>query len=192
MKAPELRKSLDRALKQVRITDIHTHLYSPCFGGLLLRGIDELLTYHYLVAETFRYVEMPYADFFAMSKKGQADLAWKTLFVDRSPLSEATRGVLTALNRLGLDMGRRDLRSCRKFFAALTPEKHVDLVFETAGIEDCVMTNDPFDDLERPVWEKSFRNDPRFKAALRIDPLLTAWEKACPRLREWEIGRAHV
>jgi hypothetical protein len=185
MKASELRKHLDRALKQVRITDIHTHLYSPCFGGFLLRGVDELLTYHYLVAETFRHVEMSYGDFFAMAKKEQADLVWKTLFVDRSPLSEATRGVLTALDRLGLDVGRRDLRSCRKFFAALTPEKHVDLVFETAGLKDCVMTNDPFDDLERPVWEGRYKADPRFKAALRIDPLLGGWEKACPRLKEW-------
>jgi hypothetical protein len=185
MKAPELRKCLDRAIQRVRVLDIHTHLYAPCFGGLLLRGIDELLTYHYLVAETFRHVEMPYADFFTLPKKDQADLVWKTLFVDRSPLSEATRGVLTTLDRLGLDAGRRDLRAARKFFAGLTPEKHVDLVFEAAGLAECVMTNDPFDDLERPVWEKSFRSDSRFKAALRIDPLLTAWEKAGPRLREW-------
>jgi len=185
MKIQDVRKSLDRALKQVRITDIHTHLYAPCFGDLLLRGIDELLTYHYLVAETFRHVAMPFKDFFAMPRKDQADLVWKTLFVDRSPLSEATRGVLTTLDRLGLDVGRRDLRSYRKFFAAQSPRKHVDLVFETAGIEDCVMTNDPFDDRERAVWSGGFRDDPRFKAALRIDPLLVTWEKACPRLKEW-------
>ena len=34
------------------------------------------------------------------------------------------------------------------------------------------MTNSPFDDLERPVWERGFARDPRFVAALRIDPLL--------------------
>jgi len=185
MKTQELRRVLDRALGRVRITDIHTHLYAPCFGGLLLWGIDELLTYHYLVAETFRHVGMPYGDFFAMPRKDQADLVWKTLFVDRSPLSEATRGVLTSLERLGLDAGKRDLRACRKFFARQTVEKHVDLVFETAGIRDCVMTNDPFDDRERPVWLGLMRGDDRFKAALRIDPLLVEWEKACPRLREW-------
>ena len=31
--------------------DIHTHLYEAAFGELLLWGIDELLIYHYLVAE---------------------------------------------------------------------------------------------------------------------------------------------
>ncbi len=185
MKAQELRKSLDRALKQVRITDIHTHIYAPCFGDLLLRGIDELLTYHYLVAEAFRFIDLPYRGFFAMPKKDQADLVWKTLFLDRSPLSEAARGVVTTLDRLGLDVGKRDLRACRKFFARLSPERHVDLVFETAGLRDCVMTNDPFDDLERPVWTGPLKADPRFKAALRIDPLLLGWEKSCPRLREW-------
>jgi hypothetical protein len=51
------------------ITDMHTHLYPPGFGtpvpnatgqtdpaGLMLWGLDELVTYHYLVAEVFRAV----------------------------------------------------------------------------------------------------------------------------------------
>ncbi len=185
MKAQELKKILDRALGRVGIMDIHTHLYAPSFGDLLLRGIDELLTYHYLVAEALRFVDMPPRDFLAMAKKDQADLVWKTLFVDRSPLSEAARGVVTTLDRLGLDLRRRDLRPARKFFASLDVRKHVDLVFDRAGLDVCVMTNDPFDDPERRIWEGGYRADPRFKAALRIDPLLTAWEGSCLRLREW-------
>lgn len=176
---------LDRALKGTRILDIHTHLYAPAFGELLLRGVDELLTYHYLAAETLRHVPMAPGEFFGMPKRDQADLVWKTLFVDRSPLSEATRGVLTALERLGADAGRRDLRAYRKFFAGLSVERHVDRVFEAAGVAEVVMTNDPFDPLERPVWQGRYRPDPRFHAALRIDPILTAWERAVPRLREW-------
>ena len=39
------------------VYDIHTHLYDPAFGDLLLWGIDDLLVYHYLVAESFRYHE---------------------------------------------------------------------------------------------------------------------------------------
>ena len=38
------------------IIDVHTHLCPASFGHLLLRGIDELLTYHYLIAETLRWV----------------------------------------------------------------------------------------------------------------------------------------
>ena len=33
--------------------------------------------------------------FYIKPKHGQADLIWKALFVDRMPLSEATRGVGT-------------------------------------------------------------------------------------------------
>jgi len=34
---------------------MHPHLHDPAFGELLVWGIDELLVYHYLVAEAFRY-----------------------------------------------------------------------------------------------------------------------------------------
>src|SRR4051812_3375221 len=92
------------------VFDIHTHLYDPAFGGLLLWGIDDLLMYHYLVAETFRYLEMPYADFWNLSKTEQGNLIWKELFIEHSPISEACRGVLTTLNLLGIDARKRDLK----------------------------------------------------------------------------------
>jgi len=44
-----------QAVRDARIVDIHTHLFSADFGSLLVRGIDELLTYHYLVAEAIRW-----------------------------------------------------------------------------------------------------------------------------------------
>jgi hypothetical protein len=47
------------------------------------------------------------------------------------------------------------------------------------------MTNSPFDDVERPIWEKGFQRDPRFTAALRIDPLLVAWGDTTPVLGRW-------
>ena len=47
------------------------------------------------------------------------------------------------------------------------------------------MTNSPFDDLERPVWEKGFRRDDRFAAALRIDPLLVSWPEAAGQRVCW-------
>ena len=47
------------------------------------------------------------------------------------------------------------------------------------------MTNSPFDELERPRWEQGFRRDERFRAALRIDPLLLAWDQAAPVLAGW-------
>jgi hypothetical protein len=56
---------------------------------------------------------------------------------------------------------------------------------ELAGVERICMTNSPFDDLERPIWENGFTRDDRFRAALRIDPLLVDWQRTVPLLREW-------
>ena len=50
----ELRERVFRIVTETPVDDIHTHLYDPAFEKLLLWGIDELLIYHYLVAEGFR------------------------------------------------------------------------------------------------------------------------------------------
>ena len=91
------------------VTDIHTHLYDPAFKDLLLWGIDDLLVYHYLVSESFRYHDLSYDKFWSLSKTAQADLIWDALFLQHSPVSEACRGVLTTLHALGLDVKKRDL-----------------------------------------------------------------------------------
>jgi hypothetical protein len=56
---------------------------------------------------------------------------------------------------------------------------------ELANVRKVCMTNSPFDDLERPVWERGFARDERFVAALRIDPLLLDWENTAPKLHAW-------
>jgi hypothetical protein len=61
----------------------------------------------------------------------------------------------------------------------------VDLAFKIANISAAVMTNDPFSDDERPVWEKGGRRDRRFLAALRIDPLVMNLPAAAKRLSAW-------
>src|SRR5690606_5100125 len=100
------------------VTDIHTHLYAPAFEKMLLWGIDEILTYHYLVAEYFRLSPTPYETFWRMNKRAQADAIWDTLFLQNTPLSEACRGVITTLDMLGLDVAKRDLNEYREWFAA--------------------------------------------------------------------------
>src|ERR1700733_10612537 len=107
----ELRSAVRSAVAAQRIVDMHTHLYPPGFGtpvdnatgrtdanGLMLWGVDELVTYHYLIAEVYRVVpaeKFPYEQFWRLNKTQQADHIWKHLFVERSPLSEACRGVVT-------------------------------------------------------------------------------------------------
>jgi hypothetical protein len=200
-----IEKIVNKSLRDQPIVDMHTHLYPPTFGtpdpnktgktdptGLLLWGLDELLTYHYLVAEVFRIVpatQLPYEKFWKMSKTEQADHIWKHLFVERPPLSEACRGVLTCLEMLGLDLGKKkDLTKARKWFAAQDPDKYIDKVMELSNVESITMTNPVFDDNERNRWLKEpekLRSDPRFKAVLRIDPILRNWPVAAQKLNEW-------
>ncbi|MBI5387347.1 MAG: glucuronate isomerase [Verrucomicrobia bacterium] len=179
---------VEKAVQETSVSDIHTHLYDPAFGELLLWGIDDLLVYHYLVSEAFRYLDLPYDKFWALSKTQQADLIWEKLFLENSPVSESCRGVLTCLHALGLDVKKRDLVALRRSFAKWKPQDYVTRVMAAAGVTSVCMTNSPFDDLERPVWERGFPRDERFTAALRLDPLLLSWKSVVPRLRDWGYG----
>lgn len=180
-----LKNVVEREVANAKITDVHTHIYPESFDKLLLWGIDELLTYHYLIAEYFRYSKMGYEEFFGLSKREQADIIWKILFIEHSPVSEAQRGVLTVLSRLGLDVSSRDLDSYRKYFDSMSASEYIDKVFELSGVSEVVMTNDPFDQMEKPMWEFEGNKDSRFNAALRIDPLLNSFEEAHKKLIEW-------
>ncbi len=180
-----LEQRIKGVVDQTPILDIHTHIYDANFGELLLWGIDEILTYHYLIAEVFRVAPMPYETFFAMTKRKQADYIWQNLFIDRSPVSEACRGILTCLYELGLDTSDRKLNNYRAFFKEMTVDDYIDLVFKTAKVRGVIMTNNPFDDLEYPVWQKKIKRDRRFRAALRIDDLFINWPEACKKLASW-------
>jgi hypothetical protein len=181
----DLRSLVTDVVERTPVFDIHTHLYDPAFGELLLWGIDELLVYHYLIAEGFRQFDLPYDTFWSMTKLQQADAIWQALFIDHSPISEACRGVLTVLNALGLDVKRRDLPALRQHFAQWKAGEFITRCMTLANVRRICMTNSPFDDIERPVWERGFERDPRFVAALRIDPLLVDWPSTAPKLRAW-------
>src|SRR5262245_62175827 len=176
---------VEKAVATTPVYDIHTHLYDAAFGDLLLWGIDDLLVYHYLVSESFRYLDMPYEAFWALSKTAQADVIWDALFVKHSPISESCRGVLTTLQRLGLDVKKRDLKSVRKWFSNWDPADYISQCMEVANVRQICMTNYQFDDEESPVWENGFKRHERFVAALRIDPLLLSWTQTAPKLAQW-------
>ncbi|MHB8994292.1 MAG: glucuronate isomerase [Armatimonadota bacterium] len=180
----QIRNLTSQIVNETPVLDIHTHLYSAPFGDLLLWGPDELVTYHYLIAEVSRTDRSVSPDqFYAMSKRQQAEHIWQKLFIERGPVSEARRGVLTALTALGADVSTKDYGAIREFFSGRTVQEHIDAVFAAANCRAAVMTNDPLDDLERSVWEQGFAEDPRFKAALRIDGLLVFLEKNADRLK---------
>ena len=203
IKPAELHDLVHQILARQPATDMHTHLYAPTFGtpvanrmgktdpdGLLLWGIEELVTYHYLVAEVYRIVpatRLPYDQFWRWPKSRQADHIWKYLFVENTPVSEACRGVLTTLSRLGLDPNEKTLDSYRAFFAAMEPGQYIDKVMSLANVSSITMTNSVFDDNERSRWlaNPKIACDPRFRAVLRIDPLLRNFPQAAAKLAEW-------
>jgi len=193
-----LSATVHRIVADQPVTDLHTHCFAPRFGhcadgsgkGLMLWGIDELVTYHYLVAEVFRVVTpdmLPYDKFWQMTKTQQADHIWKHLFVERTPISEACRGVLTTLNKLGLDPNEKTLEPYRKWFADRDADAYVDKVMQIANVDLITMTNEVFDDRERQLWldNPSLGDDPRFRPALRIDLMVCDWLNACKKLSAW-------
>lgn len=181
----ELEQTVRHIVSETPVYDIHTHLYSADFEERLLWGVDQLLVYHYLTAEYFRQGDLSYDEFWSLDDAGKAEAVWKTLFVDRMPVSEAASGVITALNRLGLSPAvyGRDLDAYRAAWADKTAAAQVDDVLAAAKVQTVVMTNDPFDSVERAVWMDGGCTDARFQAALRIDKLLLDWPSAAPELR---------
>jgi len=176
--AAELQRNVEEAAQRTPVIDIHTHLFPPSFGGLCLWGIDELVNYHYLVAELFRSSPESPQQFWALTKSQQADLIWDALFVKNTPLSEATAGVVAVMIKLGLDPCQPDLKQAREYFASLTVEQHIDHVLGLANVSELVMTSDPFNPVERAMWERNEPCPERFHRALRMDPVLNDWETA--------------
>ncbi len=168
----ELRAEVELVVNAAPVMDVHTHLFPSEFNELCLSGIDELLTYHYLVAETFRSARISYKQFWALSKMDQADLVWKTLFVDNTPTSEAAQGIISVLDVFGLNTRAPDLNEAREFFNSQNLSEHIDQVFDIAGVSGVVMTNDPLDEAESQIWDTGGYADRRFKSSLRLDRLL--------------------
>ena len=173
------------AVSQTTISDIHTHLFPPSHGRLLLWGVDELLTYHYLVAELFTVAprELTLEKFWRLDKSRQADLVWEHVFLRHGALSEGARGVVTTLSALGLDAGGRDLSGIRRWFASQKVEGYLKKVFEVAKLDYAVMTNNPFIAEEAGYWKANLPRPYYLKTALRIDTLILDWPAAAKAMK---------
>ena len=177
----DLEEVVEDVVKTTPFIDIHTHLFAPAFGQLGLWGIDELLTYHYLEAELFRFSPIRPEHYWSLEKPQQAYLVWKTLFIENTPVSEAARGIIAILHAFGLDTTSASLSPLREFFRNQDPYAHTTRVLRLSGVSDVVMTNDPLDPQEVLVWSRRLEQDERFHAALRLDRILNQWET------HWEV-----
>jgi len=175
LKSEQILGEVQDVLASTQVIDIHTHLFSPAFGKIGLWGIDELLTYHYLESEFFRSSDTTPEEYWNLSKTERADAIWQALFVENSPISESTRGVVAVLDAFGLPTNASGLQEARRFFGAQSIQSHTRKVLQIAGASDVVMTNDPLDPEERPVWMSGGQNHPQFHAVIRLDRILWGW-----------------
>src|SRR5580704_10800631 len=184
VRSEDLSAAVGDELRETPVLDVHTHLFPPALGRLGLWGIDELLTYHYLEAELFRSSSIAPEHYWEFSKRQQADEIWRVLFLENSPVSEATRGVIAVLNAFDLPTASSDLEEARSFFRAQRVESHVLNVLRMAGVSSVVMTNDPLHPEEQRVWMNIANGSPEFLAALRLDRILCGWSEHWQRLVE--------
>jgi hypothetical protein len=182
--ADQIHSAVEDVLATTQFIDMHTHLFPPAFGKLGLWGIDELLTYHYLEAEFFRFSDMTPEHYWSLPKRDQADAIWRALFVENNPVSEATRGIIAVLHAFGLPTGSPDLAQARTFFQTRSVEEHVLRVLEMAGVSSVVMTNDPLDPVEPGIWMSGVQAHPQFQAVLRLDRILREWSEPWSLLAE--------
>jgi len=173
--ADQIRAAVEEELKATPVIDVHTHLFMPSLGAVGLWGIDDLVTYHYLEAEFFRSSPMKPAEYWGLPKREKADAIWRALFVENAPVSEATRGVVAVLQAFGLPTASADLKEARAFFAAQDYPTHLRRVLEVAGVSEVVMTNDPLDPDEAPLWEAGAERHPQMHPVLRLDRILNRW-----------------
>ena len=173
---------VEEVLASTPVLDIHTHLFPAAFGDLGLWGIDDLLTYHYLEAEFFRSSSIQPQQYWELNKSQRADLVWKCLFQENTPISEAARGVVAVLTALGLDAATETLAPLRDYFREQHLDDYIPCVLSLAGVSSVVMTNDPLDPEEAPLWDRGLDADPHFHAALRLDRILNEWTNHWARL----------
>ena len=158
----ELRAQVEIVVNSTPVMDMHTHLFPSEFNELCLYGIDELLTYHYLTAETLRSARISHDRFLATVKNRSGRLVWQTLFVENSPTSEAARGIISVLDAFGLDTRAENLSEARAFFNRDDLLNTSISVFDIAQVSGVVMTNDPLDETEGEIWNSGVECDPPF------------------------------
>src|SRR5206468_3293334 len=65
--------------------------------------------------------------------------------------------------------------------------QYIDRVMAAANVGSITMTNNVFDDNERTRWlgNPAIGDDPRFRAVLRMDPLLRDWPASSHKISQW-------
>ena len=116
----------ETSAQRLIVDDWHTHLLGPQAGPqLCLYGIDQQLAYHYVRRKLFAAGHIDPATFYSYSLEQQGDFTWQKLFASAAsdPFDEGCRGVVVALEALGLDPNAATLNQARQFYADTDPSR---------------------------------------------------------------------
>ena len=191
MEHNELCSVVKECVDKCKIIDLHSHLFPQSFDDLYLIGIDNLLTYHYLVSELFIvWNELSPSKFYKLSKECQANIIWDELFIKRSPLSEACKGVITTCIKLGLvqEIDNRDLDGIKLLWSLKINKKEYEAyTLQIFEMKYRVYNYDKSNfDLQEIKYLEKYEIPSQFKTTLRIDKLLFDFENCCKFVNKFD------
>ena len=177
----------ETAADRLIIDDWHTHLLGPKAGPeLSLHGIDQQLTYHYVRRKLFAAGHIDPETFNSWNLQQQGDFTWQKLFAEPSsdPFDEGCRGVIVAMEALGLDPNAPNLNQARQFYADCDAHEIQQRCLEIAGVRRIVGTQDVFNDQERDYYVNG-EWDPKYLSGFRLDELVLHYPRAVAKLKAW-------
>ena len=179
-----LKEELNIIINNTEIFDIHTHLFPSSFKTYYLSGIEEVLNYHYLIAELLTSTNITPNAFYDLNNKDRAKKIWEELFIKQTPVSEACKGVLTILSSFEIDYSSKSFDQINTEYLELNLSDQD--ILNRSKISNLVMTNNPFDLEEWKLFEKKDWNSDVYLASLRLDDILLEPNK-CVQLAKNKI-----
>ncbi len=177
-----LKQTITEIINATEIFDIHTHLFPAEFKKYHLSGISEVLNYHYLIAELLTTTNINVKNFYELTKIEKANIIWEELFLKRTPISEACKGVLTILSELSIDYMFKSFDEINTEYSKLNLS---DLqIFKIIKISQVVMTNNPFDKSEWQLFKKKNWDTNKYLASLRLDDIIINLKKCLDICKE--------
>jgi len=178
---------LNEIISNTPVFDIHTHLFPETHEGYFLSGIDQILTYHYLTTEVLAATSLDPDEFFSKPLEKQAECVWDELFIRRTPISEAARGVVTLLNAFNIQNKKISYDELKTSYIKAHNNNTERQVLELSGVKKLIMTNDPFNEKEWSLFKKRDWDKNIYLSSIRIDKLFENRKKDLSKFLEIKI-----
>ncbi len=166
------KKNILKIIDNTDIVDIHTHLFPYSHNNFFLSGSDDIFNYHYLTAEFLSSSKFNPISFFKLTKTKRAELVWKYLFIDNTPISEASIGVIKILNFLKINNYKNKSYSIIKKKLNINQSRHK-LILKKLNIKKVVMTNNPFVKEEWSLFKNKNWDRKFYRSSIRLDDLFS-------------------